>query len=472
MPPMRPRQMVGIAALTGAVITIAVVASPALYFAYDRPQLHLVLETAEAFIAILVVYLLIGRVRQTRRLSDTLLVYALAVLGGTNLVATLPGAVVGGPVGVVETWGPLGTRLLGALAFAVAAFVPVTRRLRAPGVAVRVVVAAVATVAVGVLAGAALAPLLPDMVEAVSPRSDLLRPYLAGPPLVHATQLISALAFALATVGFLRRSERDSDALMAWIAVSAAVNTFARLNYFLFPSLYSEYVYSGDVLRLGAYLLLLVGATREIRLYWQRAADSAVSEERRKIARDLHDGLAQELNFVTTQVRRLTKRPELEAVGVQMERISSASQRALDESRRAIDHLQAPHEEALETLLPRAAEQVAGRVGARTRSTIDPAAWVEPEVAEQLVRIVREAVTNATRHGGADLIEVTVTGGQELVLVVQDNGSGFDPGVPPASAGFGLVSMRERAEALGGAFALRSATGEGTTVEVRVPSTT
>ena len=469
---MRPRQMVGIAAVAGAAVTTAVAVSPALYFAYDRPQLHLVLETAEALIAILVVYLLIGRVRETRRLSDTLLVYALAVLGGTNLVATLPGALVGGSAGIVETWGPLGTRLLGAVVFSVAAFVPVTRRLRTAGVAARVVIAAVVTVVVGILAGAALAPLLPDMAESVSPRSDLLRPYLAGPPLVHATQLVSALAFALATWGFLRRAERDDDALMAWIAVSAAVSTFARFNYFLFPSLYSEYVYSGDVLRLGAYLLLLVGATREIRSYWQRAAESAVNEERRKIARDLHDGLAQELNFVTTQARRLTKRPELEPFAVQMERISSASQRALDESRRAIDYLQAPHEEALQTLLPRAAEQVAGRVGARTRSVIDPAAWAQPEVAEQLVRIVREAVTNATRHGGADYIELTVGGGPELVLVVQDNGSGFDADATPASGGFGLVSMRERAEALGGAFALRSATGEGTTVEVRVPSTT
>jgi signal transduction histidine kinase len=98
---------------------------------------------------------------------------------------------------------------------------------------------------------------------------------------------------------------------------------------------------------------------------------------------------------------------------------------------------------------------------------------VAPEVAEQLVRIVREAVTNATRHGGADLVELRVVGGRELVLTVADNGSGFDAETPPnGRSGFGLISMQERAEALGGVFVLRSAPGAGTTVEVRIPSTT
>ena len=465
--------MVAIAAGTGAVITAGVALSPVLYFAYDRPQLHLVLETTEALIAILVVYLLIGRVRETRYLSDTLLVYALAVLGGTNLLTTLLPAVVGTSVEGLNTWGSLWMRLLGAGVFAAAAFVPAGRRVGGEKVGKRVVAAGVGTVVLGIVAGALASPFLPDLVEAVAPRQDLLRPYLSGPPLVHATQLASALFFGAAAFGFLRRAESTGDELMAWIAVSAAVNAFARLNYFLFPSLYSEYVYSGDLLRLASYLLLLIGASREIRSYWHRVAVSAVSEERRKIARDLHDGLAQELTFVTTQVRRLTKRPELAPVDTQLQRIASASQRALDESRRAIDHLQAPADEPLDALLTRAAEQVAGRVGARVRSTIAPDARTAPEVAEQLVRIVREAVTNAMRHGGADYVELTVAGGPVLVLTVEDNGAGFDlPAVEGNGSGFGLVSMRERAEALGGVLEVRSCVGTGTTVEVRVPSTT
>lgn len=462
--------MVSIAAVAGAAITAAVVVTPGLYFAYDRPSLHLVLETTEALIAILVVFLLIGRLRQTRRLADAVLVYALAVLGATNLVGTLLTSFFEQPGEVLRTWGPLATRLLGAVAFAVAAFVPVSR-LNRPNSVRGVIWAAVLTVAAGVGIGYWLTPLLPDLVGALQPRSDLRSVFLTGHPLVAATQLVSALLFAAAAFGFTRRAEQQRDPLMTWVAVSAAVNTFARANYFLFPSLYSEYVYSGDVLRLAAYLLLLIGATREIRSYWQHAADAAVTEERRKIARDLHDGLAQELSFVTTQVRRLTKKPELAAVEAQLQRIASASTRALDESRRAIDYLQAPDEEPLHILLPRAAEQVAGRMGARVRCDIAAETHASPEVTEQLVRIVREAITNATRHGAADYIEMTVTDEAELVLVVEDNGTGFDTS-ETGTGGFGLISMRERSEALGGRLELRSRQGEGTTLEVRVPSTT
>lgn len=470
---MRPRRLVGIVATTGAAVTTAVALSPVLYFAYDRPQLHLVLETTEGLIAMLVVYLLLERVRETRRLSDTLLVYALAVLGATNLLTTFGPALVGATAKGIATWGPLYTRFVGAAVLAVAALVPPTRRLGGMHVGRFVLGIAAASVALGLLVGALVSPLLPDLAETLRPREDLLRPYLAGQPLVHVTQLASAGFFGVAMFGFLRRAEHTGDAFMSWMAASAALNAFARLNYFLFPSLYTAYVYSGDVLRLAAYLLLLIGATREIRSYWQRVADSAVSEERRKIARDLHDGLAQELTFVTTQVRRLTKRPELAPVDGQLQRIASASQRALDESRRAIDHLQAPADEPLDALLTKAAEQVAGRVGARVRSSVAPDAHTAPEVAEQLVRIVREAVTNATRHGGADYIALNLAGGSELVLTVEDNGVGFDPGAGGnGMSGFGLISMRERAEALGGSFDLRSQPDGGTTVEVRVPSTT
>lgn len=460
--------MVGLSAAAGALVTVAVALSPVLYFAYDRPELHLILETAEGLIGLLVVYLLTGRVRESRRLSDVLLLYALAVLSVTNLVSTVPAAFLAANVEALTTSGPLWTRLIGTFAFATAAFLPFTRRVRQSTTAT--VAAAVATVAVGVIVAQLAEPLLPDLVSATTPRADLSHADLRGHPAVHLTQLASAALFALASFGFLRRAERHGDELMAWIAAAAIVNAFARVNYFLFPSLYSEYVYSGDVLRLVSYLLLLVGASREIRSYWQRAADSAVEAERRKIARDLHDGLAQELSFVATQVRRLGRRPEVAGVQLQLERIASASQRALDESRRAIDYLVQPHDEPLGTLLAHAAEQVAGRSGARVRATADDDVEVVPDVAEQLVRIVREAVTNATRHGEARTIDLAVHDGEGLLLRIVDDGVGFDPDATDARTGFGLTSMRERAERIGGVLVLRSELGQGTTVEVRVPS--
>jgi signal transduction histidine kinase len=86
---------------------------------------------------------------------------------------------------------------------------------------------------------------------------------------------------------------------------------------------------------------------------------------------------------------------------------------------------------------------------------------------ETVVRIVREAVTNATRHGRATRIHIYCDTGTQPVLRVCDNGVGFEPG--PASHGdgcFGLISMRERAESLGGSLAVQSGRGQGTIVEV------
>ena len=460
--------MVGLAAAAGAAVTAGVAVAPGLYFAYDRPELHLILETTEGLIGLLVVYLLTGRLRTSGRLADVLLLYALTVLAVTNLVASIPTAVAGAARDAFTTWGPLWTRVIGAGVLAAAAFVPFARRARlsTPLIAG----AAVATVAAGVLLAQSVQPLLPDLVRATAPRQNLLSPDLRGHPLVHSTQLLSAVFFAVAALGFVRRAERHEDELMAWIAAAATVNAFARANYFLFPSLYSEYVYSGDVLRLVSYLLLLMGASREIRSYWQRAAASAVEAERRKIARDLHDGLAQELSFIATQVRRVSRRPEVAGVEVQMDRIASASQRALDESRRAIDYLVQPHDEPLGTLLAHAAEQVAGRSGARVRASANVGLEVAPEVAEQLVRIVREAVTNATRHGGATTIDLEVAHADDLTVCIRDDGHGFDPAAEGGRTGFGLTSMKERAEGMGGVLVLRSTPGQGTTVEVRVPS--
>ena len=85
------------------------------------------------------------------------------------------------------------------------------------------------------------------------------------------------------------------------------------------------------------------------------------------------------------------------------------------------------------------------------------------------MRIVREAVTNAVRHGGASHIDIVFEAGQSPALRILDDGVGFDPAAAAGSGHLGLVSMRERAEAIGASLAVRSAPGQGTTVEVLWP---
>jgi signal transduction histidine kinase len=252
---------------------------------------------------------------------------------------------------------------------------------------------------------------------------------------------------------------------MGWFALGAVLYAFAGLNYFLFPSLVSQWVYLGDFLRLAFFVVLLLGAAGEIQRYQRGLADAAALEERRRLARELHDGLAQELAFIATQSRWLSR--QVDAPG-QMEALVVAAERALDESRSAISALTRPLDEPLDAAVAQAAEDVAGRVGVRLRLELDEGIEVPPSTREALVRIVREGVTNTARHGNASYVTVQLSGGRGVRLSVGDDGIGFDP-AERAGAGFGLTSMRERARALGGELSISSAPGAGTTIEVVIP---
>jgi signal transduction histidine kinase len=95
---------------------------------------------------------------------------------------------------------------------------------------------------------------------------------------------------------------------------------------------------------------------------------------------------------------------------------------------------------------------------------------VEAAVRSDLLRIVREATTNAVRHGGASEVLLTLTGGEAVVLRIADDGVGFRPDGAAAGShsGFGLTSMQERAARAGVRLRVRSDPGRGTVVEVRI----
>jgi signal transduction histidine kinase len=93
---------------------------------------------------------------------------------------------------------------------------------------------------------------------------------------------------------------------------------------------------------------------------------------------------------------------------------------------------------------------------------------VSPDLREDLARIVREAVSNAARHGEASNVTVALSNTDVIRVSVSDDGKGFDPNAP-RRRGFGLTSMRERAEARGARVEVRSRPGAGTCVEVVVP---
>jgi signal transduction histidine kinase len=190
------------------------------------------------------------------------------------------------------------------------------------------------------------------------------------------------------------------------------------------------------------------------------------SDERERIARELHDGLAQELTDLLNQARRLhEQRP-----GAETERLVKTAERALDESRAAISGLRAPVGESLPAALARVAQELGHRLDLDVHVTMPAEADVAPPVRAAVTRIVGEALRNAARHGRAHHAAIELRDGALRSVTVKDDGCGFDPDprrIPPGC--FGLISMRERAEAIGGLLIVRSAPGAGTEIEVALP---
>lgn len=460
-------KVLGAVAATAGAVTLLVSVLPFVRFAYRSPEAHVAIATAATVIALLGAFLLFQRFRRTAARGDLLLVAALATFAVANLCLSVAPALAGRANEPIATWALLAARLIGAGLLAAACFAP-PRTLRAPSAAARTtLIACLATIGALALLAVAFAAELPHAIDPALSPADSSRPRVVGHPLILAGQLVGMLLSAGAAVGFARRAARERDEFLSWLAIAATLGAFARLNYFLFPSQYTDFVFTGDAFALACYLVMLVAAAREIDVYHRRLAELAVLEERRRMARDLHDGLAQELAFIASQCRSTAP--------VRVDQLASAAERALDDSRAVITALSCPSDEPLESALARTAAEVAERFGAHAPLDLqlEPAARVPPAVRDGLVRIVREAMTNAVRHGAAREVAVSLSAVGGVTLQVVDDGCGFDAELPPSrpGGGFGLISMRERAEALGGAFAIVSAPGAGTKIEVVVPCT-
>jgi signal transduction histidine kinase len=287
-----------------------------------------------------------------------------------------------------------------------------------------------------------------------------------GNPTILAAQLAATLLFGVAAAGFARRAERTGDELSRWLAIATTLGAFAWLNYFLFPSLYSPYFYAGDVLRLAFFLALFAGGALELRRTQQVLATAAVLEERRRIARDIHDGVAQDLAYIVQQGRRLAEQPQAPAV---MGHMVAAAGRALDESRHVIAALERSGGEPLIDALRATATEAAGREGGEVEMDLDDTVAVPPRTQEALLRVLREAIINAMRHGRAKTIRVQLRADPEVCLVVSDDGQGFDVEAAAQAGRLGLRSMAARIGELGGEVTIDSSPGSGTRIEVRLP---
>ena len=451
-----------IAALAGLAVTAAILLTPYLTFGFRSPSAHLVLNSLDACIALLVAYLLHGRFLRSRRLQDVLLSQGMVLL----LLGSLGGAFASRLVpdqqaGTLDVWLPLSVRMMGALVIGAAAVAGARRvgatRLRWPALPT---LGAVAAVSMALWLARDRLPVALDLEDLPATAQY---PLLTGHPVLLAAQALAALCFFLAAAVFTVQAARHSeDELLLWLGPACAVGAFARVNYLLFPSLYTDWLYTGDVLRTGCYLLLLVGAMREIQQYWSAQADVAVLEDRRRLARELHDGVVQELGYIKSQGYSIP------VDSGAREPILGACDRALDEARAAVHALGSADDEPLSWTLERAAKDIANRYDVALHMDLDDSVHVTSEQRHALARITREAMANAVRHGAASEIRLQLEQRADgWRLCIRDDGLGFEPAaLSSVKVGYGLVSMRDRAQALPGSFAIDSAPGAGSTVSV------
>src|SRR5579875_1891515 len=456
------RAAVVVTAIASAVITAALALVPRSHQPYMWLTQHLALETAASLIALLACFLVLGRLRRRPALGELMLACGLAVLALSNVLFVVVPTVAGWAPDNLTVWAAPVARSAGGLLFVLAAFVP-NRRLRRPGPTLAVAAAGVTAALLTVVLVHALARQLPPAAAASLTPESSARPDLNAPSAELGLELVMAMLYSLAAVGFLRRCWRLGDEFSGWLAIAAVLAAASHVNYLLYPATDSRSVYSGDAFRFAFYLVLLVGSVREIRSYWHALSRTAVVEERQRIACDLHDGLAQELAYLARNLDSL-RGPASED---DLARLRGAVERARLESRRAVSALAAPGGQPFEAALADAVTEIAQRYGVELDLDLAPGIRLPAPRREALVRIACEAVTNAARHSGAGRVYVGVQrDGPGVRLRVSDEGRGFDVGAP--GGGFGLVSMRERARSVGGELLVSSAPGHGSKVEAAV----
>lgn len=207
----------------------------------------------------------------------------------------------------------------------------------------------------------------------------------------------------------------------------------------------------------------------------------AIVEERERIARELHDGMAQVLGYVNTKaiaIRLLLRNQQLEQAERNLQQLEDATRGLFVDVREAILGLKmAGQTGGLIGGLQEYADQFSRLSNIPVKVTVTPearAVRLPPETELQLLRIAQEALTNIRKHASVGRAEVSLHVIERwLAVTISDEGRGFEPDRlrPDRGLSFGLATMRERADAIGAEFHLNTRPGIGTTVTIRLPLT-
>jgi signal transduction histidine kinase len=436
--------------LLGAALALFV-DYPRLRHAWDVPALGLVLDTAITLAGAIVAVLAGIRFSVEGRRFDLLLSSGFFVVAASILLFEIVPVLDGTAPTRVEAWAAIFGALAATALIATAPFVrgSWSSRQRVLGNSIGLLLAFLVCLWIGL---GWLGDALPALrASATSPDP---------PVLLNVVLSVQALLSLLALIGFGLRFRNQGDDLDRWLASAATLSLFSALYRVFTPLLPSTSVSIGDFLRVIAFGVLLVGVWRAIS---SAEFGRAVAEERARVARDIHDGLAQYLFALSTHASMLDPdRVTPEAVA----RIKELAVSAQQEARFAVLALSSAGGSApFDSGLRRYVDFLTADGALEVDLEIDPRVRLAPDEQIEVFRIVQEGLGNARKHANAQRASVRIwlREGQRVVTV-RDDGNGFEE--EAHTPGQGLRNIRERAASIAGAASVHSRPGRGTTVEV------
>ncbi|MGD8750967.1 MAG: sensor histidine kinase [Anaerolineales bacterium] len=278
-----------------------------------------------------------------------------------------------------------------------------------------------------------------------------------------------------------------------WVAILVAANVVGQIHQFGWPEgLSFIFLYSAGLIFVAAFSILslqadearreserllteLQEAHQQLQEYADQAQELAVAKERNRLARELHDSVAQTLYGLTLQseaASRLLSSGRVDRVAEDLQQIRQSAQETLQETRLLIFELRPPilDQVGLAVALKARLEAVEGRSKLKTRIYLEEVSRLPSSVEVNLYRIAQEALNNVLKHARASQVSVSLSmKGGKVFLEIADDGVGFDPAALPSGVRMGLESMRERAAQIKGQVEVLSVPHGGTQVKVEVP---
>ncbi len=480
-----------VAALVAA--TAALFAIPGTSGHFVAPGLDLVLDTVATVVTLTVAVLAWGRYREYREPLDhaaSAAFLALAVVNGAAVAV----AITGFPdphesilhVGQDQAYVFAVGRIVAAamLVFGGVA----SLRGRGPRYPGPMVVAPAMAVLLVITAIEMIGDRLPQLVTGPEGLGEGTIGDVSTTPFGAVVQLTGAALTMVAAAVWYRLWRRSRATSRAYLTLGLVIASFAQLHTVAYPGIHPIEVSSGDLLWLvfGAILVAAIEAEARDTLAQLRAANTALEElrevdveragleERARVSRELHDGLAQDLWLAKLKAGRLAAIPGLDPEAVVLcNELSGAIDDGLAEAREAVMALRLGSDSShapLCQMLHRVVDEFADRFGVRTQVECDHSApHLSHRTEAEVLRITQEALSNVRRHADATLVTVRFATIDHMVaLTVGDNGKGFDP-ADLVDGGYGIAGMRERAALVRGRLTIDSRPLDGTRVTIEVP---